>query len=162
MNDRREIPDAADAAPYASARMQAGGKGLRPAQGTKLVLALAGPPAAWVIHFLGGYVIVALWCAQRWGGTGVALALLTIVAAAGGATLGALALRLWRHGQAALVVDAEPGGPGPWDARMGERGARMSFLAVLACLMAALFTFLIILEGMPALFADACPATTLP
>lgn len=162
MSDPRHVPRAPDPSPYASMRAQAGGEGLRPAQGPLLVLALAGPPVAWILHFLGGYVIVALWCAERWAGTGIALAVLTVIGVAIGVASGALAFRLWRKGQTALVADAEPGAPESWDARMGERGARMSFLAVLALFMAALFTFLIVLEGMPAAFTDACPATMIP
>ena len=45
---------------------------------------------------------------------------------------------------------------------MGERGARTVFLAVLALFMAAIFAYLIVLEGLPPLFTPTCPATTTP
>ena len=127
-----------------------------------LLLAFFGAPVAWTVHLLGGYLAVVVWCAMGWGGLGIAVAVLTIVCAAGAAAAGFGALRVWRRGQASLESDEEPGGPGPWDARMGERGARTAFLGVTAIFMAAIFTWLILLQGLPPVFAPACPAGTTP
>lgn len=162
MSERHDVPFAPDPAPHASLRAQVGGSGMRAGQGRRIVLALLGSPIAWVVHFLGTYLVVALWCAARWPGVRVAIVLFTALALIPSIAAGVLAFRLWRHGQAALLQDAEPGGPEAWDARMGERGARMSFLAVVSLFMAAVFTLLIFLEGLPALFTQACPATTMP
>jgi hypothetical protein len=130
--------------------------------GGRLLLALLGAPVAWTVHLLAAYVIVAAWCAAGWPGAGLAIGALTVVCAAAAVAAGMLALRLWRRGQARLVADAEPGGPEGWDARMGERGALFVFLAVVGLFMAALFTYLIVLQGVPPLLAPVCPATTMP
>jgi hypothetical protein len=39
---------------------------------------------------------------------------------------------------------------------MGERGARFSFLAAMSIGEAVLFTFLIVLQGLPPLFTPPC------
>ena len=127
-----------------------------------LLVALLGSPLAWVVHLLASYLIVAMWCAARWDGIGVAIAGITLLCAAGAIASGALALRRWRHSRAGLGRDNEPGVPGSWDDRMSERGARVVFLSVMGLFMAAVFTWLIVLQGMPPLFASACPATTIP
>lgn len=130
--------------------------------GRMLAVALLGSPVAWVLHLLGTYLVVALWCAERWARMGLAIGLLTALCAAGALATGALALKLWRHGQRGLHYDDEPGVPEPWDARMGERGARAVFLAVIALFQCALFTYLIVLQGLPPAFAPACQAGTVP
>lgn len=162
MTEPHDVPFAPDAAPHTGLRAQVGGRGVRPAMGRPMAIALLGSPVTWIVHFLGTYFIVALWCAAGWGGMGVAITVFTLVALAGSVASGVLAFRLWRRGQAALVEDAEPGDPQSWDARMGERGARMSFLAVLALFMAIVFTLLIVLEGLPVLLPQACPLARMP
>lgn len=162
MTEPRDVPFAPDPDPHLGFRAQVGGSGVRPAMGRRMAIALLGSPVAWVVHFLGTYFIVALWCAATWPGLRVAITVFTLAALVASVATGVVAHRLWRRGQSALVTDAEPGEPEAWDARMGERGARMSFLAVLALFMAAVFTLLILLEGLPALLAQACPATTMP
>ena len=124
-----------------------------------ILLSLLGAPAAWTVHLLASYVVVTFACATSWGGAGVTIAVLTAVGVAASVAAGALALKLWRRGQASLASDAEPGNPESWDARMGERGARGVFLAVVALFMAGLFGFLIILQGLPPVFTPVCPAT---
>jgi hypothetical protein len=126
------------------------------------LLALVGSPLAWVVHLLAGYVVVALWCSAGWAGADAVIGILTLVCAAAAVGSGVLSFRLWRQGQTELVSGPEPGGPESWDARLGERGARTVFLAVLALFMAALFAYLILLEGLPPLFTPTCPATTMP
>jgi hypothetical protein len=158
MTPRREVPYAPDPAPRERAAAQAGVGDLSAPKGRWLVLALVGSPLAWTVHLLGGYLIVALWCAESWPGAGAAIGVLTAVCAAGAVGAGAVAFRLWRRAQAGLLSDEEPGGPEPWDARMGERGARAAFLAVMSLFLAALFLFLIVLQALPPLFAEACPA----
>ena len=128
----------------------------------KLTVALLGGPVLWVVHFLGVYFIVALWCAAGWSGAPVAIGVATLLALGAAAGLALLSLRLWRRGRESLARDGEPGEPGGWDARMGERGARMSFIAVIALFMTVLFALLILLEGTPAFLAPVCPATTVP
>lgn len=122
----------------------------------RLVAALLGAPVAWVLHLNGAYVLVALWCAEGWRGATLAVAALTVVCLALCVVSAILARRQWRRGQAALQADAEPGVPQSWDARMGERGARGSFLAVLALFMAALFALLVLLQAVPPFVVPHC------
>ncbi|HYD55034.1 MAG TPA: hypothetical protein VEA99_20525 [Gemmatimonadaceae bacterium] len=142
----RDVPLAPDARTAGEPRLR----------GWLLLGALLGSPLAWVVHLNGAYVIVALWCAERWPGTGIAVGVLTALCVAACAASGLLAVRLWRTGQRLLATDEEPGEPGSWDARMGERGARGVFLAVVALFMAALFGYLVLLQGLPPVFAPHC------
>lgn len=128
----------------------------------RLLLALLGSPVAWTVHLLLGYVLVAVSCSVPGIRADLGIAVLTAVCAGMAVASGVLAVRLWRESQRQLLVDREPGGPEPWDARMGERGARSVFLAVVALFMAVLFTYLILLQGLPPLFASSCPPTLGP
>ena len=130
--------------------------------GPRLLLALVGAPLAWVVHLAASYITIALWCANGWEGGAVALLVLTILGALACAATGVLAWRLWREGQERIARDGEPGLPESWDARLGERSARISFLALLALFMAAMFGYLIVLEGLPSLFAPLCHTSTVP
>jgi hypothetical protein len=123
-----------------------------------VLLALFGGPLAWTLHLLASYLAVALWCSMRWGGLGVAIAVLTVLFAVAALASAVLALRLWRRGQAALLSDAEPGVRESWDARLGERGAHAAFVGLLALFLDVLFAYLIVLEGVPAVFAPSCHA----
>lgn len=123
-----------------------------------LVLATLGPAVAWTVHLLAAYVVVAAWCTAGWSGTAAVIAALTVACAVASLAAGVLAWRVWRRGQAALRTDEEPGEPGPWDARMGERGARVAFIGVVGLFMAGIFTYLIVLEALPLLFTPICPA----
>lgn len=122
----------------------------------RVIAAVVGSPVAWTLHLMASYVMVAAWCAEEWGGLRLALAVITLVCAALAVASGFVALGLWREGQAILRRDAEPGSPEGWAARMGERGARVSFLAVMSLGGALLFTYLIVLQGLPPLFTPAC------
>lgn len=130
--------------------------------GRRLLLALMGSPLAWTVHLLAGYVVVTVWCSSGWSGADLTVGILTVMCAAAAAASGLLALRLWREGQRALLSDAEPGTPESWDSRMGERGARAVFLAVLALFMGGFFAFLIVLQGLPPLYTPTCPISTSP
>lgn len=127
-----------------------------------LLVAVLGTPVAWAVHFNGVYLIVAMWCSAGWPGARTAIVVFTLLCAAASTACGLLALRLWRRAREGLRVDEEPGDPGPWDARMGERGARSVFLLVVAMFLGVLFTLGILLEGLPPLFAPLCPAWTFP
>ena len=130
--------------------------------GRRLLLALLGGPLAWTLHLLAGYLVVTVWCSSGWSGADQVVGILTLLCAGAAAASGMLAFRLWRQGQRVLLRDEEPGGPESWDSRMGERGARGAFLAVLALLMGGLFAYLIVLQGLPPLFAPTCPVTNTP
>jgi hypothetical protein len=136
--------------------MRASGQTVR---GSRLLLALLGSPLAWTVHLLAGYFVVTLWCSAGWTSSDTALAVLTLLCAGAAIASGVLALKLWRQGQRGLRSDVEPGVPGSWDARMGERGSRGIFLAVVGLFMSGMFTYLIVLQGLPPFFTPACPAT---
>lgn len=127
-----------------------------------LLLAVLGSPVAWAVHFNGAYLAVSMWCSAGWSGARVAVVVLTLICAAGAAAAGLLAFKLWRRAREGLRVDMEPGDPGAWDARMGERGARSVFLLVTAMFLSVIFTLGIVLEGLPPLFLPLCPAWTFP
>jgi hypothetical protein len=130
--------------------------------GRPLAVAMLGPGVAWTVHLLVGYLIVSAWCANRWHGVTTAHLVLTALCIAATVACAILARGLWRRGQEHLDTDREPGTPEGWDARMGERGARITFLALMALFMALLFGFLIVLQGTPPFFTPMCPATTVP
>lgn len=135
---------------------------MRMPHGRRLLLALLGSPLAWTVHLLAGYLVVTVWCSRGWSGADLAIGILTLICAAGAVASGALAFRLWRSGQRVLLTDEEPGASESWDSRMGERGTRAAFLAVLALFMGGLFAYLIVLEGLPPLYTSTCPLTTSP
>jgi hypothetical protein len=130
--------------------------------GRRLLLALLGSPLAWTVHLLAAYLVVTLWCSSGWAGADLTIGILTLICAAAAIASGVLAFRLWREGQRALLTDEEPGAPESWDSRMGERGARAVFLAVLGLFMGGLFACLIVLQGLPPLYTPTCPLMTSP
>ncbi len=131
-------------------------------RGRHLLLALLGAPVAWTLHLGAGYLVVTVWCSRGWSGADATIGILTLICAGAALVSGMLAFRLWRQGQRSLLTDEEPGGPESWDSRMGERGARAAFLAVLGLFMGGLFAYLIVLQGLPPLYTPTCPATTSP
>lgn len=159
---RQEPPGRRFPTDHAGGRAQAGARDMRHVDGRRLVLALLGAPVAWTLHLLGGYFLVAVGCATAWAGTDAAILALTAFCVAGAVATGLLALRLWRRSQEHRLTDREPGDDEPWDARLGERGARANFLAISGVMLAILFTFAIVIEGLPPLFAPTCSAASVP
>lgn len=155
--DRRFPTDA-----RASGRAQVGARDVRRADGWLLLLALVGGPVAWTLHLLVGYFLVAVGCATAWAGTDAAIVALTVVCAAAAVATGWLGLRLWRQAQEHRLSDEEPGDDEPWDGRLGERGARANFLAIAGVLLAIMFTYAIVIEGLPPLFMPTCSAASVP
>lgn len=99
-----------------------------------LLIALLGGGLAWSLHLLASYVLVAFACTTDWGGARVALALLSLAALG---TTGASGWLAWKRGHIARAVDRPE--DDAWDARMGERTARVSFLMVMGLISAILF-----------------------
>jgi hypothetical protein len=122
----------------------------------RLAVALLAPPLAWTIHLLVVYVVIALFCSSGWGGRNFAMLLVTLFLAGIALASGVLAHRLWVRGKEEAKRDIEPGVHETWDSRLGERGARGLFIAVLAMLMAGLFGFLIITQGLSPLLSPDC------
>ena len=122
----------------------------------RLVGSLLTGPVAWTIHLFVVYVVITLWCSAGWDGQRLVVLFTTLVL--GGASLasGVVAYRLWKEGKEEAKRDVEPGVHETWDSRLGERGARGLFIAVLAMFMAGLFGFLIIAQGLSPLLAPEC------
>lgn len=104
-----------------------------------LWFALLGGPAAWTVHLLASYPLVPLACRL---GTTTPLNILTAVTAA--IALAAAGTGGWAY-RRARRAGAE-----------GDTGDRATFMALAGLLLALLFTFAIVLEGLPPLLADPC------
>ena len=120
-----------------------------------LLFALLGAAAAWTVHLLVAYVVVAYDCATRWGGTHIALAVLTVVTFGASLASGLLAHRLWMRARAADRPTDDT-----WDARMGDRTSRVSFLMMVGVVLAVLFAISIVYQAVPVFMVSVCsPAT---
>lgn len=117
-----------------------------------ILAAVFGAPVAWTLHLFAAYTLVAYACSVQWGGVRTALVVLTLVALALAVASGLLARRLWARSRA---VDRPT--DDQWDARMGERTARVSFLMVMSLVMAGLFAVGILYQAAPVLLAQPCP-----
>ena len=122
-----------------------------------LLAALLGAPVAWTLHLLVAYVLVALDCATSWAGGRVAVAALTVVTLGAAVASGVLARRLWVR---AREVDRPT--DDAWDARMGERTARVSFLMVVGLANAVLFGIGIAYQAVPVLLVPVCAPVASP
>lgn len=112
-----------------------------------LLFAFLGAPAAWSVHFLVIYFLVALFCTTGWSGVTAAVWIATVPLLAVSAASGWVAFRRWserREGQGFAAATAAPGG---W----------ATFLLIMGMLGAVLFTALIAAEALPVLFAPPCP-----
>lgn len=122
----------------------------------RMIIAITGSPLAWTLHLMASYLLVTVWCSMGWSGLSLAIGVVTVVCGALAVGSGVVAVGLRREGQAMRERDREPGTASGWEARMGERGARVSFLAVMSIGAAVLFTFLILLQGLPPFFTPPC------
>ena len=118
-----------------------------------LLFALLGAAVAWSLHLLASYVLVAAGCTGRWGGTRPALVAVSLAALALCAASGLVALRGWR---AARAVDRPT--DDAWDARMGERTARVSFVMVVGLALALVFALGVVYEALTVFLAPLCEA----
>ena len=116
-----------------------------------LLFALLGAPVTWMLHLFFVYAAVAIDCATPWRGARVVVTLITVVAIGLSLGSGWLARRVWVRARAIdrPMDDA-------WDARMGERTARVSFLMVAGLAMSLLFALAIVFAAVPLLFVATC------
>ena len=117
-----------------------------------VLVALLGAPVAWALHLAGSYVLIAWACSSGWT-RGVRWALLALTAAALAAALGSalLARRRWMVARAVDRPDDDA-----WDARMGERTARISFLMVVGLVTSLVFAVGIVYAALTMAFVPAC------
>jgi hypothetical protein len=116
-----------------------------------LLFALFGAAVAWTVHLLVAYVVVALDCSTRWDGTRAALAALTALTLGTAAASGLAARRLWVRARAADRPTDDT-----WDARMGDRTARVSFLMMTGLVLAVLFAVAIVYQAVPIFLVPVC------
>lgn len=120
-----------------------------------LLFALLGGATAWSLHLLASYMVLAYGCSTRWSGLRPALVTIGLLALAVTAWSGVVARRRWR---VARAIDRSE--DDAWDARMGERTARVSFLMVTGLVLSLIFALGIVYEGIIIFLAPLCPAGT--
>ena len=118
-----------------------------------LLFALLGGAVAWSLHLLGSYVLLAYGCTSEWGATRTALLVLSVAALAVTAWSGLVARRRW-----IVARDLDRPSDDAWDARMGERTARVSFLMVVGLVLAIVFGLGIFYEALTVWLAPLCEA----
>lgn len=116
-----------------------------------LLFAMLGAAVAWSLHLLASYVLLAAGCTGAWAGTRPALVAVSVVALAVSVWSGVVAWRRWR---VARAVDRPT--DDAWDARMGERTARVSFLMVVGLALAIVFALGIVYEALTVFLAPLC------
>lgn len=117
-----------------------------------LLWALLGGALVWSLHLLVSYVAVAWACTRQTELTGRAVvAMISVVALTLTAWSGLVARRWW-------LVARERDRPtdDAWDARMGERTARVSFLMVVGLVAAILFGLGVLYEAIAVFFVPMC------
>lgn len=107
--------------------------------------ALLGGPAAWSIHLLASYPLVPLAC-----NTGTTAALNIVTAGTALIAAAAAGTGWWAYRRARRA--GAPNAPGAGDASESRPG----FMGLLGLLVALLFTFAILIEGLPPLLVDPC------
>lgn len=110
-----------------------------------LWFALLGGPAAWTAHLLGSYPLVPVVCSM---GTTAPLNILTAVTVM--IALAAAATGWWAYRRSRGA--GEPAGAG---AEVAE--PRPAFMGMLGLMLALLFAFAILMEGLPPILQDPCP-----
>jgi hypothetical protein len=118
-----------------------------------LLFALLGGATAWSLHLLASYTLLAYTCSSGRSGVRPALVAITLLALAVTVWSGLVARRRWR---AARVLDRPE--DNTWDARMGERTARVSFLMVTGLVLSLIFALGILYGGITIFLAPLCPA----
>jgi hypothetical protein len=118
-----------------------------------LLFALLGGPTAWSVHLLGSYTLLAYACSSGWTGVRPALVAIALLALAVTAWSGLVARRHWRVARAIDRPEDDA-----WDARMGERTARVSFLMVTGLVLSLIFAIGIVYEGITIFLAPLCSA----
>jgi hypothetical protein len=112
----------------------------------RILFALFGGAAAWTLHFLGSYAVIALGCTARWDGTVELVIIGTLALAAMAAWSTASAWREWRRASGAQ----------PWDQALSEPRGWLAWLMMVGALLGATSLFTILLEGAGALLLPVC------
>lgn len=116
-----------------------------------LLFAVFGGAVAWSLHLLASYTLLAWACASGFAavrGTLIGIGALAL------ALTGWSALVAWRWWHVARAVDRPE--DDSWDARMGERTARVSFLMVAGLILSMIFALGIVYEGFTVFLVPLC------
>lgn len=132
-----------------SPRRDRGGRGDVPLPA--LWFALLGGPAAWSAHLLASYPLVPVACRM---GTTAPLNILTAVTAA--IAVAAAGTGWWGYRRSRSTGDDGAPGHSAGPGRTGGTESRAGFMAFAGLLLAILFTFAIVLEGLPPVLQDPC------
>lgn len=123
-----------------------------------LLWAVLGSGLAWAFHLLGSYVAIAWSCTT--GRLDTARPLLLVISIIAFAGIASSAWLSWRSWHVAREVDRPE--DDSWDARMGERTARVSFLMVSGLFLALLFGLGVFYETISIAMAPVCEAGIAP
>ncbi len=118
-----------------------------------LLVALLGGMTAWSLHLLASYTLLAFGCTSEWAGTRPALVAISIAALAASVGSGIVARRRWR-----MAREVDTPTDDAWDARMGERTARVSFLMVVGLVLAIVSSIGVVFEALTIYLAPLCEA----
>jgi hypothetical protein len=113
---------------------------------SRLLFALLGGAAAWTLHFLGSYAILAIGCVAGWKATVEVVVVATLVLAGMAAWSTVVAWREWHRSS----------GDVPWDRALSEPPGWYSWLMTVGVLLGVTSTFTILLEGLGTLMLPVC------
>jgi len=120
--------------------------------GWTLLWALLGGAVVWSVHLLVTYIVLAYACTTGWSaGPRTTLAVISAAGVALTAWSGWVAWRRWH-----IARDLDRPEDDSWDARMGERTARVSFLMVVGLISAIIFGIGIVYEAITIWFVPLC------
>jgi hypothetical protein len=105
-----------------------------------------GGAAAWTLHFLGSYAVVAIGCVARWRGIEEIVAIGTLVLAALAAWSTISAWHGWRRSS----------GDQGWGQALSEPRGWFAWLMTIGVLLGAISVLAILVEGAGALLLPAC------
>lgn len=103
-------------------------------------------PAAWALHFMGSYALVALACTTGWNGMGIVLILATIALALLALASAVVGYRGWQRSRAPKRLDMALNDPGSWRGFTMTSGIVLGLTSALA----------IILQGAASVMAPMC------
>ncbi|HEX6091015.1 MAG TPA: hypothetical protein VFZ13_12720 [Gemmatimonadales bacterium] len=103
-------------------------------------------PAAWALHFMGSYVLIALACTTDWAGFGAVLVVATAALASLALAAAVVGYREWRRTRAPQQLDLALNEPGGWRGFALTSGIALGLMSALS----------IVLQGAASVMAPIC------
>ncbi len=116
-----------------------------------LLFALLGGALAWSLHFVVSYGLIAWACTSGFSSVRGVLVVLTVLALAFTGWSSIVAWRGWHLARALDMPEDDA-----WDARMGERTARVSFIMVTGLILSIVFATGIIYQALTLFLVPLC------